>query len=161
MDFGDLSPCVKKISFLMHRYRWHLGRTCSAPFQYWGVPDVVDYANIPWRNACFYLDGAHGRSRHRGTRVKAPEQFRKHGALRCIAFCCSQRHANFMAEFFIVHCVLDLLLCMPANRSAPRTTSLQHLAEGDIDVIFSVDMFNEGSPRSEDPYLSSCYVQRN
>ena len=30
----------------------------------------------------------------------ALEQFRKHGARRCIAFCCSQRHANFMAEFF-------------------------------------------------------------
>jgi hypothetical protein len=27
------------------------GLLCA--FQYWGVPDVVDYANIPWRNARF------------------------------------------------------------------------------------------------------------
>ena len=33
---------------------------------------------------------------------------------------------------------------MPAAESAPRTTSLQQLASGELDVIFSVDMFNEG-----------------
>ncbi len=47
-----------------------------------------------------------------------------------------------MAEFFNARGVRSVAV-HAGNESAPRTTSLQHLAEGDIDVIFSVDMFNE------------------
>jgi superfamily II DNA or RNA helicase len=117
------------------------GLLCA--FQYWGVPDVVDYANIPWRNARFDPTELTAAVATEARAQNALEQFRKHGAQRCIAFCCSQRHANFMAEFFNVRGVRSVAV-HAGNESAPRTTSLQHLADGEIDVIFSVDMFNEG-----------------
>lgn len=117
------------------------GLLCA--FQYWGVPDVVDYANIPWRNARFDPTELTAAVATEARAQNALEQFRKHGAQRCIAFCCSQRHANFMAEFFNARGVRSVAV-HAGNESAPRATSLQHLAEGEIDVIFSVDMFNEG-----------------
>jgi superfamily II DNA or RNA helicase/diadenosine tetraphosphate (Ap4A) HIT family hydrolase len=117
------------------------GLLCA--FQYWGVPDVVDYANIPWRNARFDPAELTAAVATDARAQNALEQFRKHGAQRCIAFCCSQRHANFMAEFFNARGVRSVAV-HAGNESAPRTTSLQQLANGEIDVIFSVDMFNEG-----------------
>jgi superfamily II DNA or RNA helicase/HKD family nuclease/diadenosine tetraphosphate (Ap4A) HIT family hydrolase len=117
------------------------GLLCA--FQYWGVPDVVDYANIPWRNARFDPTELTAAVATEARAQNALEQFRKHGAQRCIAFCCSQRHANFMAEFFNARGVRSVAV-HAGNESAPRTTSLRHLADGEIDVIFSVDMFNEG-----------------
>jgi superfamily II DNA or RNA helicase len=74
------------------------GLLCA--FQYWGIPDVVDYDNIPWRNARFDPTELTAAVATEARAQNALEQFRKHGAQRCIAFCCSQRHANFMAEFF-------------------------------------------------------------
>jgi len=117
------------------------GLLCA--FQYWGVPDVVDYANIPWRNARFDPTELTAAVATEARAQNALEQFRKHGAQRCIAFCCSQRHANFMAEFFNTRGVRSVAV-HAGNESAPRTTSLQRLSDGTIDVIFSVDMFNEG-----------------
>ena len=117
------------------------GLLCA--FQYWGVPDVVDYANIPWRNARFDPTELTAAVATDARAQNALEQFRKHGARRCIAFCCSQRHANFMAEFFNAR-GLRTVAVHAGNESAPRTTSLQQLASGELDVIFSVDMFNEG-----------------
>ena len=117
------------------------GLLCA--FQYWGVPDVVDYANIPWRNARFDPTELTAAVATDARAQNALEQFRKHGAQRCIAFCCSQRHANFMTEFFNAR-GLRTVAVHAGNESAPRTTSLQQLASGEIDVIFSVDMFNEG-----------------
>jgi len=117
------------------------GLLCA--FQYWGVPDVVDYANIPWRNARFDPTELTAAVATDTRAQNALDQFRKHGAQRCIAFCCSQRHANFMAEFFNAR-GLRAVAVHAGNESAPRATSLQQLASGELDVIFSVDMFNEG-----------------
>jgi hypothetical protein len=117
------------------------GLLCA--FQYWGVPDLVDYANIPWRNARFDPTELTAAVATDARGQNALEQLRKHGAQRCIAFCCSQRHANFMAEFFNKH-GLRTVAVHAGSESAPRTTSLDQLASGDLDVIFSVDMFNEG-----------------
>ena len=109
----------------------------------WACRTVVDYANIPWRNARFDPTELTAAVATEARAQNALEQFRKHGAQRCIAFCCSQRHANFMAEFFNARGLRSVAV-HAGNESAPRATSLQQLAKGEIDVIFSVDMFNEG-----------------
>jgi superfamily II DNA or RNA helicase len=53
----------------------------------------VDYSNIPWRNSQFDLAELTARVATEVRARNALEQFRKHGGRRCIAFCCSQRHA--------------------------------------------------------------------
>lgn len=114
-----------------------------SPLHYFGVPDVVDYKNIPWRSRRFDPEEL---SQALATQDRADncwEQFQKHRGQRTLAFCVSVAHADFMADDFhrrgarvvAVHSGPD---------SAPRTEALEQLAAGLIEVIFCVDMFNEG-----------------
>ena len=113
------------------------------PFHYFGVPDNVDYAPIPWRNRKF---DAELLTKNLATQIRAQnvlEQYKDKAGQRTLAFCCSQKHADFMKDFFFkagkraasVH---------SGQHSDPRAASLQLLATGQLDIIFSVDMFNEG-----------------
>ena len=117
------------------------GQLC--PFHYFGVADDVDYSNIPWRNAQFDITELTAAVATEARARNSLEQFRKLGGRRCIAFCCSQRHADFMAEFFVREGVRAVAVHSGAN-SAPRATSLERLRDGELEVIFAVDMFNEG-----------------
>ncbi|WP_404292128.1 DUF3427 domain-containing protein [Microvirga sp. RSM25] len=113
------------------------------PFRYFGVPDDVDYRNIPWRNAQFDLTELTAAVATEARARNALEQFQKLGGKRCIAFCCSQTHADFMAEFFDQEGIRAAAV-HSGPKSAPRATSLSQLEAGELDVIFAVDMFNEG-----------------
>lgn len=117
------------------------GRLC--PFHYFGVPDEVDYTNIPWRNAQFDLNELTTAVATEARAKNALEQFRKLGGQRCIAFCCSQRHADFMSDFFVQEGIRAVAV-HSGLESAPRATSLERLAAGELQVLFAVDMFNEG-----------------
>jgi superfamily II DNA or RNA helicase/HKD family nuclease/diadenosine tetraphosphate (Ap4A) HIT family hydrolase len=117
------------------------GHLC--PFRYFGVPDEVDYRNIPWRNAQFDLTELSAAVATEARARNVVEQFRKLGGQRCIAFCCSQTHADFMKEFFIREGIRAVAVHSGPS-SAPRATSLSKLEAGEVEVIFAVDMFNEG-----------------
>jgi superfamily II DNA or RNA helicase/diadenosine tetraphosphate (Ap4A) HIT family hydrolase len=117
------------------------GHLC--PFHYFGIPDEVDYRNIPWRNAQFDVEELTAAVATERRAKNALDQFRRLGGRRCIAFCCSQTHADFMSDFFVLHGVRAVAV-HSGPKSAPRATSLRRLDAGEIEVIFAVDMFNEG-----------------
>ena len=73
----------------------------------------------------------------------ALDQFHRHRDGPAIGFCCSVRHAEFMAAFFRNR-GLRAVAVHSGPGSAPRTTSLNQLGQGEIDILFAVDMFNEG-----------------
>ena len=60
-----------------------------------------------------------------------------------MAFCVSQRHADFMAEYFRTH-GRQAVAVHSGETSAPRAQSLELLSAGKLDVICAVDVFNEG-----------------
>ena len=113
------------------------------PFHYFGVADDVDYTNIPWRSSQFDPTALTAAVATEARARNAVEQYRRRGGQRCIAFCCSQRHADFMAEFFVREGITAVAVHAGEN-SAPRATSLERLRDGELQVIFAVDMFNEG-----------------
>ncbi len=118
-------------------------RGLLTPFRYFGVPDDVDYANIPWRSARFDEEEL---TRHLATQARARnvlEQYEKHAGRRTLAFCCSVRHADFMCDYFQRNGVRAASV-HSAPTTDPRALSLEHLAAGELDVVFAVDMFNEG-----------------
>lgn len=114
-----------------------------SPFQYFGVPDEVDYSNIPWRSSRFDEEELTKAVATTQRAENALEQYRKRAGQRTLAFCCSQRHADFMVEHFQNAGVRGVAV-HSGPTSAPRASALEWLAEGRIDVIFAVDMFNEG-----------------
>lgn len=114
-----------------------------APFRYFGVPDEVDYTNIPWRSTRFDEEALTTAVATQRRAENALEQFQKRGARRALGFCVSQRHADFMAGFFRDR-GLRAVAVHAGPTSAPRAASLEQLQAGDLDIVFAVDMFNEG-----------------
>jgi superfamily II DNA or RNA helicase len=114
-----------------------------APFHYFGVPDEVDYTNIPWRSTRFDEEALTSAVATQRRAENALEQLRTRGGSRALGFCVSQRHADFMARFFQDRGLRAVAVHSGAT-SAPRAPSLEQLAAGDLDIVFAVDMFNEG-----------------
>lgn len=114
-----------------------------APFHYFGIPDEVDYTNIPWRSTRFDEEALTTAVATQRRAQNALEQLQKRGGQRTMAFCVSQRHADFMAAFFVAN-GLRAVSVHAGSTSAPRAASLEQLAAGELDVICAVDMFNEG-----------------
>ncbi len=113
------------------------------PFHYFGVPDDVDYANIPWRNARFDPDALEAAVATQARAQNALDQYRKRAGSRTLAFCVSQRHAEHMREVFRAANV-HAAAVHAGTGSDPRAASLDKLSRGDLDVVFAVDMLNEG-----------------
>lgn len=114
-----------------------------APFRYFGVPDEVDYAQIPWRSTQFDPKALEAALATESRAANALEQFTRHRDGPAIGFCCSVRHAEFMADYFRRHGYRAVAVHSGPG-SAPRTTSLEQLGRAEIDILFAVDMFNEG-----------------
>jgi hypothetical protein len=53
MDGGDLLALCQENLVFEASVPDGISADLLCAFQYWGVPDLVDYANIPWRNARF------------------------------------------------------------------------------------------------------------
>lgn len=120
-------------------------RRLLCPFTYRAIPDVADYEHIPWRSGRFDAD----RLASELATVKRAEQvldeWRRAGGddRRALGFCCTIAHAEFMAEQFRAAGARAVAVHSGAG-SAPRAESLDRLARGDLDVVFTVDLFNEG-----------------
>lgn len=114
-----------------------------APFRYFGVPDDIDYEQIPWRSSRFDEEALTTALATERRAQNALEQFHKHAQGPAIGFCCSRRHANFMADYF-TKAGLRAAAVHSGEDSAPRTSTLEALGRGELDILFSVDMFNEG-----------------
>lgn len=113
------------------------------PFHYFGILDEsVDYREIPWRNGQFDPEmlvnklATHARARH------VLKEWQDKAQTRTLAFCVSRRHADFMAEQFRTAGIVAAAVY--AGSALSRGEALQQLADGRLQVIFSVDLFNEG-----------------
>jgi superfamily II DNA or RNA helicase/diadenosine tetraphosphate (Ap4A) HIT family hydrolase/HKD family nuclease len=118
-------------------------RELLCPFRYYGVPDDIDFSNIPWRSGRF--DPAaleHAVVTEKRAR-NAFEQWSERKGTRTLGFCVTQRHSDFMAEFFKSNGVRAVSVHSGPGSSS-RSASLAALERGELDVVFSVDMFNEG-----------------
>jgi superfamily II DNA or RNA helicase/diadenosine tetraphosphate (Ap4A) HIT family hydrolase len=118
-------------------------RDFLASFRYFGVPDSVDYTNIPWRSHRFDEEKLTEAVATRARAENALEQLQKHGGDKALAFCCSKRHADYMRDFFRESGIRAAAVHSGAG-SDPRAGSLEQLEAGDLQVVFAVDMFNEG-----------------
>lgn len=113
------------------------------PFHYFGVPDLVDYQNIPWRSTRFDEEALTAAVATRARAENAYEQLERRGGKRVLAFCASQKHADFMARFFAEK-GKRVAAVHSGDSSDPRAESLEKLAAGELDIVCAVDMFNEG-----------------
>lgn len=115
-----------------------------APIHYYGIYDAyVDYQEIPWRSGRFdpvqieFAFATQKRAKH------IYQHWLKHKQTRTLGFCISQQHADYMCQYFQQQGVRAAAVY--AGSKMTRHAALQQLAKGQLEVIFSVDMFNEGT----------------
>ena len=113
------------------------------PFHYYGIGDnTVDYRSIPWRNGRFDPTSLENQLATNARAKHVLETWRQKKQSRTLAFCVSQTHADFMSLYFSRQGVKAV--SVHSNSSMRRTEALNLLEERSIEVIFSVDLFNEG-----------------
>jgi len=112
------------------------------PFHYFGIADVVDYTEIRWRNGKFDPEELVNQLATRARAKHNLKHWKEHHQTRTLAFCISQRHADFMAAFFNRNGVKSA--SVHSKSEVRRNEALHQLKQGELEVIFSVDLFNEG-----------------
>lgn len=114
-----------------------------APFHYYGIYDEeVDYREIPWRNGKFDPEQLSSKLATLARARHALREWQERSQKRTLAFCVSIRHAEFMAAQFRRAGVEAAAVY--AGSPMGRAEALSRLAAGQLRVIFSVDLFNEG-----------------
>ena len=142
-DGGDLlGLCQENLVFRCDLFEG-ISENLLSPFHYFGVSDDVDYEQIPWRSTAFDETALTAALATQRRAQNAFEQFRKHGGTKAIGFCCSILHADFMADFFETRGIRSAAVHSGTN-SAPRVTALEKLQAGELQIVFAVDILNEG-----------------
>lgn len=120
-----------------------IDRSALVPFHYWGISDVVDYEPIPWRNGKFEPQALTLAVETRDRAQQTLDEWHARCGERTLAFCASITHADFMVEFFTT-AGIGAVAVHSGPTSSSRTDAVQHLRDGTIEVVFAVDVFNEG-----------------
>jgi len=120
-----------------------------SPFVYYGISDGLDLRQVPWRRGHGYdvtelsnlltADDAWARLviKQLAEHVDDPHR------MRALGFCVSVSHARFMARVFR-EAGLAATAVWADSPEEDRRGALTDLAEGRVNVVFSVDLFNEG-----------------
>lgn len=120
-------------------------RELLSPFRYRAIADVADYEHIPWRNGRFDIEELTAQLATQQRADQVLDEWRELGGIerRALGFCCTIAHAEFMADHFRANGVAAVAV-HSGPTSAMRAESLERLALGELPVIFTVDLFNEG-----------------
>jgi superfamily II DNA or RNA helicase/HKD family nuclease len=120
-----------------------------APFSYFGIHDGLDLRDIPWRRGRGYdtealtnlLTGTDASARQ--VVKELDRRVDNLARMRALGFCVSVEHARFMARIFNETGIRSQAVWADTP-SVERQRALEDLAARRINVLFSVDLFNEG-----------------
>ena len=125
-----------------------LGADLLCPFHYFAVADGTDLRNIGWSHGkydesalCNVFTGNDARAaivlRELRDKIADP------GAMRALGFCVSVAHAHYMTEVF-TKAGIPAAVVSGETPERDRRTALDDLRSRRLNVLFTVDVFNEG-----------------
>lgn len=117
------------------------------PFHYYGIFDDTDYSKIHLVRGRYdekELNETYIGNAYRHDLIY--KNYCKYGSKRALGFCCSRVHAEEMAKEFSQRGIPSVAVYSNASGaySVDRGDAILKLKAGEIRIIFSVDMFNEG-----------------
>jgi len=114
-----------------------------SPFQYYGVYDETDYSQIKWLgNRYDEIELLQTQLREEQAE-KIYHAWLKHKQTRTLVFCSSIKQANFLCDYFKKQGERSISL-HSQQTEVKRDEAINLLESREIDVIFTVDLFNEG-----------------
>ncbi|MCX4244241.1 DEAD/DEAH box helicase [Paraliomyxa miuraensis] len=119
-----------------------------APFVYYGIHDDLDLRALPWRRGRYDVEGLSnlltGNDVWARFVIKAVhERVDDVSRMHALGFCVSVEHARFMARVF-TDAGIRAQAIWSDTPTDERRRALDRLAAGELAVVFSVDLFNEG-----------------
>ena len=124
-----------------------INKGALVPFHYYGIYDETDYSSL------HLLKGRYDEKELNETYIGNVKRYdliyksyKKYRSKRALGFCCSRRHAEEMAKEFCKRGIKAVAVYSNADGefAEDRDKAVARLKDQDIQVIFSVDMFNEG-----------------
>jgi superfamily II DNA or RNA helicase len=120
-----------------------------SPFTYYGIHDGLDLRDVPWRRGRGYdvegltnlltANDAWARQVLDQLVKRVDDPLR----MRALGFCVSVEHARFMARIFTA-AGIPTAAVWADTPEGERRAALRDLADRKLNVVFSVDLFNEG-----------------
>ena len=125
-----------------------LDQRLLSPFQYFGIADDTDLSKVTWRRGGYVAaelsdvltgDDARVAKVLRAVRELVADPT----SMRALGFCVSVEHAGYMARRF-ARAGIAAAAITGQTPAAEREQALLRLKAGDLQVLFTVDLFNEG-----------------
>jgi superfamily II DNA or RNA helicase/HKD family nuclease len=117
------------------------------PFHYFGVHDGIDLSHLEWRAGGYQvsdLDNVYtGDDARVGIVLEAMKDKVDPQHIKALGFCVSIAHAEYMAKKFNQAGIPSVAVSANTG-SEERADALRQLRNGNLSVVFAVDLFNEG-----------------
>jgi superfamily II DNA or RNA helicase len=121
-----------------------IDRGYLVPYTYFGLTDDIDYSKIRYQNYKYRVDDLERfliiKERNEAI-LKAYLDKNKGSGDKAIGFCVSIKHAERMAEFFKQNGILAEAVY---SGKPDREEVIKNFRNDDLQVVFTVDLFNEG-----------------
>ena len=117
------------------------------PFHYYGIYDETDYSHLHLVKGRYNEEELTNIYQANTKRFELIyKYYQKYASKQALAFCCSKQHAEMMAKDFNKRGIASVAVYSEGSGeyAMERKEAINKLKQGQIKVIFSVDMFNEG-----------------
>jgi superfamily II DNA or RNA helicase len=118
------------------------------PFHYFGLHDGTDLSRIEWRRNGYASEALSNLYTADDARLRLilrelADKVTNLAAMRALGFCVSVEHAHWMARKFVAAGLRAAALDASSPREQ-RAEQIRRLRSGELQILFAVDLFNEG-----------------
>ncbi|WP_214815658.1 DEAD/DEAH box helicase family protein [Exiguobacterium sp. s59] len=155
LDGGDVyALCDDNVAYQMH-FTEAIEESYLTPFHYVGIYDEIDYSQIRLINGRRYdQDELLAEQLKESVTQKIFDAWRLHHQTRALGFCSSVTQAEYLADYFRLQGVQAVAL--HSQSEYDRADVVSQLKQGHLDIIFAVNLFNEGVDIPEIDTLLFC-----
>ncbi|MFS0862050.1 DEAD/DEAH box helicase family protein [Fredinandcohnia sp. 179-A 10B2 NHS] len=118
-------------------------RSWLAPFKYYGVYDDTDYSQIRWLGNKYSEEELLQVQLREEMAEKILGAWQKYKQTKTLVFCSSIKQAEFLSHYFNLKGFRTIGL-HSQQQNVSRKQAIRMLETGELDAIFTVDLFNEG-----------------
>lgn len=142
-DNGDIYKlCDYNIAYECD-FRVGINNGWLVPFEYYGIYDDTDYSLIPWRSGKYDLEALENALVIEKRLDLVFKKYMEHRKKSTVGFCASIKHCEVMNQYFRKQGVKSEII-IGETPISKRQEIIGKFKEREIEVIFTVDIFNEG-----------------
>ena len=125
-----------------------INRELLVPFQYYAVTDPADISDVRFENGTYDRTGLTEVYLNNDARITAIVEALKRyqpdfDSIKCLGFCVTVKHAEYMANCFNAMGFRAMAVTSETEQ-VYRDTAIGKLKRGELQFIFTVDIYNEG-----------------